>query len=492
MKEYYCLVNSNLRRTLLLLFLVCSLSAFGQQEKKPNIIFFLVDDLRYDFLSYLNHPWMKTPNIDALAKQSVFFENAFVTTSLCSPSRASIITGQYAHSHKVMDNASEIDHSQPTFPKELRKQGYHTAYMGKWHMGGTNSEPRPGFDHWLSFKGQGEYYDPSLNINGDIVDEKGYLTDIITNNAVNYIKERSKKEQPYFLYVSHKAVHEPFYPAKRHEGFYKKTTVALPETFADTEENYKGKPHWLRRQRKSWHGVDRDYSFGDYGDLDSFIKRYSESMLAIDESVGAIMKTLKEVGQLEETVFIFYSDNGYMLGEHGLIDKRAMYEESMRVPCFVYWPAKIKEPVRRKELVLNVDIGPTILELAGTNAPSTMHGMSFASMLQGATPIWRKDFLYEYYVDPMSVQTPTIIGLRNEKYSYITYEGIWDVNELYDLEKDPDQKNNLIGHVEIGGIFGTFLQRLKIEDPKMYEVVKPLDDRLSELMIEKGGFRSKR
>jgi len=474
---------------LILLLFIPTLQAQPNQQR-PNIIFILIDDQRYDFLSFLDHPWIETPHIDALAAQSMYFDNAFVTTSLCSPSRASIITGQYAHAHQVMDNDTPLPPDIPTFPKELQEAGYHTAFVGKWHMGGDNDMPRPGFDHWVSFKGQGPYNDPTLNVDGERIDREGYTTDLLTEYATAYITEKAESDTPYFLYLSHKAIHEPFTPAHRHVGRYNEVEIPAPdEVFALTDSNYADKPLWLRRQRKSWHGAERDFGIQDYGDYQHFFHLYSEAMLAVDESVGLLTQTLQELGQLDETVIIYYSDNGYMIGEQGLIDKRVMHEPSIRVPAFVHYPEVITAPQRKEEMILNLDIGPTILELAGVLPPSSMHGRSFAPMLYNEPMIWRSDFLYEYFIDPNAVQTPTILGLRTERYSYMTYQGVWDVYELYDLETDPTQQHNLLGHIEYGQDYGDFLRHVQRQDPALYQQVAKLDQRLSELIREKGGSR---
>ncbi len=465
----------------LLVMWACESQSQTPAKKRPNIIFILIDDQRYDFLSYLDHPWIETPNIDQLASKSMYFDNAFVTTSLCSPSRASIITGQYARTHKVMDNDTPLPKGTPTFPQELQKAGYQTAFLGKWHMGGENDMPRPGFHHWVSFRGQGDYYDPELNVDGKRINRTGYTTDLLTEYAVDFIRSKVKQKEPYFLYLSHKAIHENFEPADRHKDAYKGLIVPRPETFEETELNYRGKPHWLKRQ----HGAERDFQASGYGDFDNFFKLYSEAMLAVDESVGKVAQTLKELGELDNTVIIYYSDNGYLMGEHGLIDKRVMYEESIRVPAFVHWPQQISDPVHRQEMILNIDIGPTILDLVGAKVPETMHGMSFAGMLKGSPSPWRKEFVYEYFIDPNAVQTPTTIGLRTENYSYMTYEGVWENYELYNLEKDPQQKNNLLGHIVFGQQYGPFLRHLQRQDPELYPLVKDLDDRMRAIIKDK-------
>lgn len=459
----------------------------SESANQPNIIFVLIDDQRLDFLSSRGHPWIKTPNIDELVERSLYFDRAYVTTSLCSPSRASILTGQYAHTHRVIDNDTEIPAGTPTFPQELQKSGYRTAFVGKWHMGGANDMPRPGFDYWASFRGQGVYTDPELNIDGERVQRTGYTPDVLTELSVSFIEEQQDSEEPYFLYLSHKSIHEPFTPAPRHEGAYADLEVPRP----GDDEDFSGKPEWLKRQRQSWHGADRDFSRpgSQYADYQEFFQRYSECMLAVDDSIGKITATLKELGQLEDTVIIYYSDNGYMIGEHGLIDKRVMYEESIRVPAFIHWPAQIQRPGVNSEFILNVDIGPTILDLAGVTKPETMHGQSFLPLVTGGAVDWREDFVYEYFIDPKAVQTPTIFGLRNKQYSYMTYHGVWDAYELYDMEQDPNQLNNLLGEVAYGQGYGGLLRYAEQQAPEVYPAARELDDRLTELLTELGGSR---
>ena len=454
----------------------------------PDIIFILIDDQRHDFLSFRGHPWIETPNIDRLAENSLYFDHAYVTTSLCSPSRASIVTGQYAHAHRVLDNDTPIPGGIPTFPQELQKGGYHTGFVGKWHMGGSNDMPRPGFDYWASFKGQGAYTNPEMNIDGERIPFNGYTPDILTELSREFIEARAENDQPYFLFLSHKSVHEPFTPAPRHEGYYAHVDIPRP----DEAENFDGKPQWLKDQRESWHGADRDWGLGHtsvnhYGDFDGFFQRYSECMLAVDESVGKIHETLERLGRLENTVIIYYSDNGYMMGEHGLIDKRVMYEESIRVPAFVHWPAEINQPSISSDFILNVDLGPTMLDLAGLPVPSSMHGRSFVPLMEGDNANWRNAFVYEYFVDPKAVQTPTIFGLRTKAFSYMTYHGVWDQYELYDMAEDPQQYNNLLGDIQYGHAYGTFVEQIARQDPVLYEVVEPLDSLLTAHMVQIGG-----
>jgi N-acetylglucosamine-6-sulfatase len=269
-----------------------------------NVVFILSDDHRYDAMGFMNHPFLKTPAMDSMARNGVHLKNAFVTTSLCSPSRASILTGLYTHKHRVIDNNRLVPEGTRFFPEWLQKAGYATAFIGKWHMGGATDEPRPGFDHWVSFRGQGHYLPPgpdyTLNVNGRRVRQKGYITDELTDYAVDWLDSRSDRDQPFFLYLSHKAVHANFTPAERHEDRYRDSEFRKPSTEADTRENYAGKPRWLRDQRNSWHGVD--FPYHSEMDIERYYKRYCESLLAVDESIARVLNKLKEMGIHDETL----------------------------------------------------------------------------------------------------------------------------------------------------------------------------------------------
>jgi len=477
-------------KKLLFIILIITPKMVTLGNEPPNIIFFLIDDQRYDHLSLLDHPFIQTPHIDKLAKNGVYFDEAFVTTSLCSPSRASIVTGQYAHKHNVIDNDTDLNPNTPTYPKELSKAGYHTGFIGKWHMGHGTDERRQGFDYWVSFKGQGRYIDPELNVDGERQVIEGHMTDVLTDLAVEYIKDQCNSKQPYFLCLSHKAVHENFTPTERHHQAYINKQISYPATWADTKKNYQGKPDWLIKQRNSWHGAERDYINIDKvegDDLARLTQIYAECMLGVDESVGKVVSTLKELGEFENTVIIYMSDNGYLLGEHGLIDKRVMYEESIRVPAFFHWGEKIKRGSMCSEFVLNIDIAPTILDIAGVEIPGTMQGESFLPLAMGEDVKWRQDFIYEYFVDPAAVMTPTIFGLRTKQYSYMTYHGVWDNYELYDILKDPMQTHNLLGDVVYGQGYGPFTQHAIRQLPELASIIRKLDKRLKGIIEENEG-----
>ncbi len=434
-------------------------SAFGKPAKRPNIIFILTDDQRWDFMSCMGHPYISTPNMDRLAKEGTRFSNMFVTTSLCSPSRASLLTGKYAHTHGVYDNRSEFDSEQnKTFPELLQKAGYETAFFGKWHMGGQK-ERQPGFNRWAALMGQGTYMDPKLNIDGVWTDNNGYVTDILNNMALDWMKQ--KRDAPFCMYLSHKAAHDPRLPAVRHSTLYADGIYTPPASAEDTME---GKPKWLRDKLKP-------KTFGDhekkYAGMQEGVRKYCRTLAAVDEGIGRILVALEESGELENTVVIFAGDNGYFFGEHGLGDKRKAYDEALRIPFLVRFPEMVKAGCVVDKMCLNIDLAPTLLDLAGVAVPSTMQGRSYKPLLEGKKPEWREDFLYEYFVDrEFPENTPKIQAVRTERWKYITYPDIDDITELYDLKNDPLEMKNLAS------------------DPKHAKVVAEMKVRLARLLKE--------
>jgi arylsulfatase A-like enzyme len=432
-------------------------------DESYNVIFILTDDQRYDELGFMN-PVIETPNLDRLADEGVHFRNAFVTTSLCSPSRASILTGQYMHNHGVVDNNRPPAPGAIFFPQYLQEAGYETAFIGKWHMGeGASGErriddPQPGFDHWVSFRGQGSYYPVNrdgrvnkLNVNGNRVDQKGYLTDELTDYALDWLQGRDS-DKPFFLYLSHKAVHANFAPAERHRDQYADRTVPVPASQANTPENNRGKPMWVQNQRNSWHGVD--FPYHSSLDVQSYKMQYHRALSAVDESLGRLLAWLEETDQLDRTILIFMGDNGFMFGEHGLIDKRNAYEESIRVPLLMRGPSVAESHVA-EEIVANIDIAPTILAMAGVDAKEQFDGRSFYEIAMGNdVKNWRDELLYEYYWEFNYPSTPTTFALRTPDFKFIQYHGIWDTDELYDMRNDPHEMNNLVndpGHLAVVG-----------------------------------------
>ncbi len=436
--------------------------------KPLNVIFILSDDHRADFMGFTGKvPWLQTPNMDKMAQQGIWIKNASVTTALCSPSRATILTGMYAHKHTVVDNSAPLPPNLTFFPQYLQKAGYQTAFFGKWHIGDESDAPQKGFDHWESFRGQGVYYNPTLNIDGKrtTYTDSTYITTLLTDHTINWLKSHDK-QKPFFVYLSHKGVHAEFMPAKKYRGIYKDKPIPYPSTINltasdtsiiygdvtrlpkaamvqnDTTCNIHGIPRWVWEQRYSWHGVDYPY----HGTIafDDFFRSYCETLLSVDESIGNVMQYLRESGEDKNTIIIYMGDNGFLLGEHGLIDKRNMYEQSMKVPMLVYAPGLIGEGKTLEQLIQNTDIAPTILDMAGIETPAQMQGTSFYRLLKGDNIPWRDKTFYEYYWEYAFPQTPTTFGIRKGNYKFVFYPGIWDTNEFFDLASDPEEKNNLI------------------------------------------------
>jgi N-acetylglucosamine-6-sulfatase len=419
---------------------------------RPNIIFVLTDDHRFDAMGFMGHPFLETPNMDKMAKEGIHFNRALVTTSLCSPSRASIFSGMYAHKHGVVNNYNPVDTTLKFFPEYLEESGYNTAFIGKWHMGGEIDDPQQGFDYWLSFKGQGTYWADGhgtsrvvpqtsmdgYNINGKRVPQNGYITDELTDYAVQWLNGNTD-ERPFMLFLSHKAVHSDFVAADRHLGRYKDVQLAIPATF----ENEIDKPMWLTNQRNSRHGADFGYNLPDF-DLNKYYRRYCESLLAVDENLGRILAWVENNNEAENTIVIYMGDNGFQFGEHGLIDKRTAYEASIKVPLLMWRPGQKSENRAVEETVANIDIAPTILDFAGIPTPGNMDGRSFKQLIYGEKVDWRKELLYEYYWERNYPYTPTTHALLTDRYKFIRYQGIWDLDEFYDMQEDPNETRNLI------------------------------------------------
>ena len=386
------------------------------------------------------HPFLKTPNIDRIANEGIRFSNAFCTSSLCSPSRASFLSGLYAHSHQVINNFTEFPATIPSYPQRLHDDGYQTAYIGKWHMGEGNDEKRPGFDYWASHKGQGQYYDTPFNIDGHREVIKGYYAHVVTNLATDWLKTARR---PFSLSLGHKAPHGLWIPEPKYEHAFDNVPIQKPETAVAGP----GTPEWVTRRIKTWHGIDGPL----YGskDFDTFIRTYHETILSVDDSVGEIYETLRRMGELDNTIFLFAGDNGFLLGEHASIDKRTMWEESIRIPLLMRYPEAVRDPRVVDRMVLNLDVAPSVLDLCNAPPLGNVHGASFKHLAQGRETPWRTSWMYEYNFEKEFPYTPNVRGVRTDDWSYMHYpngEGHPDTEkaELYNVKTDPRQKNNLI------------------------------------------------
>ncbi|VGO13531.1 Arylsulfatase [Pontiella desulfatans] len=455
--------------------------AVSAAKEKPNFLFVMVDDMAPDAIFHNRFDFLETPNLQRLADEGAVFNNMFVTTSLCSPSRASILTGTYSHIHGVRYN--EIQDPEPhleQFPQTLQKIGYKTALIGKWHMA-HHARPRPGFDYWLSFKGQGVYNNPELNINGDFVKQEGYITDILTDKAVDFISEN--KNDPFCVLLWHKACHAKFTPAERHKDAFPDAKIKEPESWS---LDFSEKPTWMRREKifgphyKKWVAsegleVPAKLSPQKWAPPAQWLDML-RCMLAVDEGVGRVMDLLEKQGRLDNTVIIFMADNGWFYGEHRRGDKRLAYEESIRVPFAMRYPAKLKAGKSIDGMVANIDIGPTILELAGAQTPKTMQGESFVPVMEGKAEGRTDPFFYVYFQEKYAPAIPTTLSIRTPEWKYIhlPYESAAEgnVDELYRLGKDPNELKNLIHSPEAAAQLKK-MQQLLANAMEQYEYSEP-------------------
>ena len=432
---------------------------------RPNVIVIVVDDLRWDEFGAAGHPYLETPNIDRLAREGALFTNSFHAVPLCSPNRASILTGQYPSRHGIIDNVARnrASHRLQTFPRALREHGYETAFIGKWHMG-NDPTPRPGFDYWVGLPGQGRTVDPMLYEDGRLHEVSGYVTDIFTDRAVAFI-ERAR-DRPFLLYLAHKAIHPDarqlddgsvdlnyprgYIPAPRHLGMYEERVFPRRANVVASPDELTEKPA-LRRALAYRASQDITREFGgilDPGTSEETIRRRAEMLLAVDEGLGRIMDALAERGALDSTVILLTSDNGFFYGEHGLsLERRLPYEESIRNPLLIRYPPRVVAGDRISQLTLSVDIAPSVLELAGAPIGDHIQGRSFVSLLEGHTDDWRESMLVEFYTyeNPMPwLMDMDYRAVRTQRYKYIHWMQHPELDELYDLEDDPFERRNLI------------------------------------------------
>ena len=396
----------------------------------PNVLFVLMDDMRWDHMGCAGHPVIRTPALDRLASEGARFTNAFVSLSLCSPSRASFLTGLYAQVHGVLGNRTPLDFSRlTTFPQHFQRAGYRTAMFGKWHMG-VDMEPKPGFDHWACFQGQGTYFKPRLNINGAVTTHEGFTDDVTSELAGRWMTAADAR--PFLAVVGFKSCHSPFEPPPRTARLYEGVPMPRPPSF---DRPLPDQPQWIQKFDDTGH---TPYSRIPFDDL---ALRFARLVTAADENVGRMMSALETAGQLDRTLVIFSSDNGFLLHEHGLYDKRAMYEESIRVPLLMRHPALVKQAVI-DDLTLNVDLAPTLLDVIGAGGAEQMQGITLLPAMQGRRRARRSIFFYQYDREtPYS--TPSLMGVRTPDWKLVRYQEEGQRHELYHLTKDPYEMRNL-------------------------------------------------
>ena len=458
----------------------------------PNFLVVLIDDLRHDEFGAGGHPYMATPHIDRIAHEGALFERAFHTTPICSPNRASIVTGQYASRHGIIDNVARgaMSHRLPNYHLELQKLGYQTAHIGKWHMG-NDGRPRPGYDHWISFDGHGRLRDPKLNVNGTYQQHSGYITDLLSGFAVEFLER--KRTKPFALFLAHKAVHPDafqaadgtldlenqggYLPAERHKDLYRDRVFPPLPNMLPPEEIVKQKPVWaepfeLKRSEKA-----RSLLQSIHAGTQEEIRLRAAMMASVDEGVGAMFDVLARSGDLERTFILFLGDNGYFFGEHGLgPERRFAYEAGIRSPFALRFPPLVKAGRKIKDLVICQDIAPTVIGLAGGKPGAQVQGLSLVPLLAGRKPrAWRKSFLIEYWAEQAM---PWLVGMtykaiRTERHKYIHWVNrgrSGELDELYDLENDPWELKNLNASRAHAGVRARLRRELKRLVPEALDI----------------------
>ena len=497
----------------LCILLVCHKQSIADQ--KPNIVFIFSDDHAPHAIGAYNG-WLKsvnpTPRIDELAKQGMLFEKSFCTNSICGPSRAVIMTGKHSHKNGFMNNGNTFNWNQQTFPKILRKAGYTTALYGKSHLKGN---PK-GFDDWKVLPGQGDYYNPDLITPKGRVRIDGHCTDVVTDLAVEWLKAGRDKTKPFMLMVQHKAPHRNWMPALRHLPLYDDVKIPEPATlfdkwednapparhqeleidrhmdinydlFLDLTADYEGTPSQKRQDRSAWRNMKkmtkdqlsswrafygpRDKAFHEAKlsgkelvrwKFQRYAKNYLRCVRGVDDSVGKIQDTLKDLQLDDNTVVIYSSDQGFYIGDHGWYDKRWMYEESLMMPLIVKWPGVTKPDSRSDQMVQNLDYAQTFLEMAGAEIPANMQGRSLVPILKnGKADNWRQSIYYHYYEYPSVHMVPRHYGIRTERYKLMHFYQFGNEWEMYDLKEDPDELTNIYGRADKKSLQIDLEQQLK-------------------------------
>ena len=446
---------------------------------KPNLIVILVDDLRFDETGASGHPYMKTPYIDRLAAEGASFANAFHTTPLCSPNRASILTGQYASRHGIIDNVGRdaMSHRLANYHLALKSLGYETAHIGKWHMG-NDASPRPGYDHWVSFRGQGTITDPVFWEQGGERQLRGYVTDLLNERAVEFVGR--KRRHPFALFLAHKAVHpdvqqkqdgtidvstmQGYVLPERHRDLYRGCEYPARPNVLPPEEVLKQKPAWKELFELRQDPASAAFLAGLHTGTQEEIRQRAAMMASVDEGVGLLMKELEKVGKLDKTFILFLGDNGFFFGEHGLgAERRFPYEEGIRTAFFARYPKLLAPGAKIERMVLALDIAPTLVHLAGGKPGSHIQGRSLVPLMKGAARKWRESFLIEYFNESA---WPWIVGMsykavRTERAKLVHWIHREGVDELYDLERDPYEIENRFGDAACTNLKSSLLKELR-------------------------------
>lgn len=460
-------------------------SSLKKKTAQPNILFIFTDDHAYQSISAYGSKINKTPNIDRIAREGIRFDRCYVTNSICGPMRAVIQTGKYSHINGFCVNGNKFDGTQQTFPKLLQKAGYQTAVVGKWHLG-THMAPQ-GFDYAEVLIGQGPYYNPPMLKNGEKTSHVGYTTEIITDLAMDWLKNQRDQDKPFMLMYQHKAPHRNWQPGPKYLNMYDDVTIPEPETLFDDYEG-RGKPahtqdmsiektmtpndlklvapknltpEQLAAWNKAYEPKNKAFKEANLQGKDlirwkyqRYIKDYLRCVAAVDDNIGRMLSYLDETGLADNTMVIYCSDQGFYLGEHGWFDKRWMYEESLRTPFIVRWPGQVKPgTVNSQDIVSPLDFASTFCEIAGTEVPNDLQGKSLVPILKGQTPDdWRKVFYYQYYEYPGAHSVRRHYGVTDGRHKLIRYyEPDVDEWEMFDLASDPNEMKSIYGDANAAG-----------------------------------------
>ena len=452
---------------------------------RPNFLFLLTDDQSYSTMSITGNPFMRTPNMDRIGREGVLFRNALVATSLCAPSRACFLSGMHPHKNGITGNQIRWNQELMTLPRALHASGYRTAHIGKFHMDGDD-RVQPGYDYWAAQVAQGQYVNPRKNINGKWVDLQGYDTNIVTDQATEFIRDAVRRGSPFCTWIGFKACHGPFTPAPGHENDFANVEFKPPASFFVDDE---GKPDRVRRKSQNraiqaarGRKESRKKKKGEENVVDSLQawaareRSQYQCLMGVEDATGRLLGLLDELKVAENTIVVLAGDNGFFHGEHGLHGKSEAYEEALRIPVMMRFPAAVKAGQTCDSFVSNIDLAPSILDLCGVKAPAAMQGRSWKPLVTGkGDPGWRKNFVYTYPCD--SAEAAPLKALRADRYKLIVNLNPKDRAELYDLKNDPLEMKNLAMDKANADLVGKLRRELitemqKNEDPLTAQVEK--------------------
>lgn len=445
-------------------------AAAAAAAKRPNVVLVIADDFRADWMGHKGATFMQTPNLDSLAAEGISFDNAFACSGVCSPSRASILTGRYAHrasAPEIVWRNNSFLLTQTPFPRLLHDAGYATGYIGKFHLG-QDEVPQPGFDYWAGFPFVGNHSNQPIWINGKLTPQTGFTDDRIAELAAQWIEAQGRSDKPFLLIVGLKSPHIPFQFPERMKSRLQDTVFAEPENYA------------LRKTGLASNAIFAAKfppAIPAYGNFQEWVRSYSRLAFTLDESVGTIVQALQKTSVLDDTFFVFTSDQGYSLGEFGLCEKHYAYEQVMRIPMIVRYPSWIPAGTRKQEMALTLDLAPTLLDVCGVAAPKDIDGRSWKPLFLSERPAWREDFFFDFWHYFGELALPTMQAVRTERFKLIEYQ-YSHLKELYDLKTDPHEKNNLYGEPGMATVradMETRLDRLKQETGWQPRQIQMLD-----------------